>query len=67
MAEAERIIGTPDTPDAAGAGRERPGEDAAPGGRSGSEGAPAAGSGTDRTPAAAGADGAEGPPGGLGP
>ncbi|WP_369196228.1 signal peptidase II [Streptomyces djakartensis] len=58
MAEAERIIGTPDTPDAAGAGQERPGQDAAPGGRSGSEGAPA-GSGTDRTPADAGADGSE--------
>ncbi|MFC7842279.1 signal peptidase II [Streptomyces sp. NPDC001046] len=55
MAEAERIIGTPDTPDAAGSGRERPGEDAAPGGRAGSEGAPAAGTGS--APAADGADG----------
>ncbi|MFF8230316.1 signal peptidase II [Streptomyces caelestis] len=44
MAEAERIIGTPDTPDAAGNGRERPGEDAA---------AAAGASGTDE-PAAAG-------------
>ncbi|MYS88106.1 MULTISPECIES: signal peptidase II [Streptomyces] len=38
MAEAERIIGTPDTPDATGNGRGRPGEDAAPGGRADSEG-----------------------------
>jgi signal peptidase II len=56
VAEAERIIGTPDTPDAAGNGRERPGEDAAPGERADSEGtrAPGAGaSGTDE-PAAAG-------------
>jgi signal peptidase II len=44
VAEAERIIGTPDTPDAAGNGRERPGEDAA---------AAAGASGTDE-PAAAG-------------
>ncbi|MGX1565599.1 signal peptidase II [Streptomyces sp. NPDC055506] len=36
MAEAERIIGTPDTPDAAGDGRERP-EDTASGERSDSE------------------------------
>ncbi|GGW52805.1 signal peptidase II [Streptomyces caelestis] len=43
MAEAERIIGTPDTPDAAGNGRERPGEDAA---------AAAGASGTDESAAA---------------
>ncbi|MFE7903138.1 signal peptidase II [Streptomyces sp. NPDC057424] len=48
MAEAERIIGTPDTPDAAGSGKERPD----------SEGTPAGGSGTD--PAAAAAAGASG-------
>ncbi|MEG8276012.1 signal peptidase II [Streptomyces sp. AHA2] len=58
MAEAERIIGTPETPDAAGDGQERPGEDAAPAGRAGSEGAPAAG--TDRTPPAAAAAGPDG-------
>ncbi|MGW0612181.1 signal peptidase II [Streptomyces sp. NPDC002788] len=58
MAEAERIIGTPDTPDAAGNGQERPGEDAAPAERAGSEGIRAAGEpGTGR---AAGADGPEG-------
>jgi signal peptidase II len=57
VAEAERIIGTPDTPDAAGNGQERPGEDAVPGERAGSEGIRAADeSGTDRTAAAAGAD-----------
>ncbi|GGS71084.1 signal peptidase II [Streptomyces violaceus] len=42
MAEAERIIGTPDTPDAAGDGRERP-EDAASGERADSEGTRATG------------------------
>ncbi|MFB7932228.1 MULTISPECIES: signal peptidase II [Streptomyces] len=46
MAEAERIIGTPDTPDAAGDGQERP-EDAAAGERADSEGTrPAGESGT---------------------
>ncbi|WP_316740391.1 signal peptidase II [Streptomyces sp. MK7] len=35
MAEAERIIGTPDTPDAARPGQEGPGGDTAPGRRSG--------------------------------
>ncbi|MFJ3333541.1 signal peptidase II [Streptomyces sp. NPDC086766] len=61
MAEAERIIGTPDTPDAARAGQERPGGDAAPGGRSGAEGAqaPAGKSGAEGT-AAAGATPADG-------
>ncbi|MET7380085.1 signal peptidase II [Streptomyces sp. NPDC005526] len=61
MAEAERIIGTPDTPDAARAGQERPGGDAAPGGRSGAEGAqvPAGKSGAEGT-AAAGATAADG-------
>ncbi|MER5751106.1 signal peptidase II [Streptomyces sp. NPDC002088] len=54
MAEAERIIGTPDTPDAARAGQDQPGENAASGERSGSEGAtaPAGGSGTEETAAA---------------
>ncbi|MFJ4279771.1 signal peptidase II [Streptomyces massasporeus] len=46
MAEAERIIGTPDTPDAAGGGKERPD----------SEGTPAAGE-PGPGPAAAGASG----------
>ncbi|GED87542.1 signal peptidase II [Streptomyces sp. 6-11-2] len=57
MAEAERIIGTPDTPDAAGAGRQRPGGNAGRGGPSGAEGAqdPAGRPGTDGT--AAGVDG----------
>ncbi|MEU3852416.1 signal peptidase II [Streptomyces sp. NPDC029554] len=51
MAEAERIIGTPDTPDAAGDGRERPGSE--------DTGARAGESGTAPTgPAAAGASGA---------
>ncbi|WP_338777619.1 signal peptidase II [Streptomyces sp. DG1A-41] len=56
MAEAERIIGTPDTPDAAGNGRERPGEDAAPGERADSEctRAPAGGSGSDEAAAGRG-------------
>ncbi|MET9380700.1 signal peptidase II [Streptomyces sp. NPDC002928] len=54
MAEAERIIGTPDTPDVARAGQDQPGENAASGERSGSEGAtaPAGGSGTEETAAA---------------
>ncbi|GAA3306321.1 hypothetical protein GCM10020295_62230 [Streptomyces cinereospinus] len=49
MAEAERIIGTPGSPDAARAGQQRPGDDAAPQERSGAEAArsPADGSGTD--------------------
>ncbi|MFF4757501.1 signal peptidase II [Streptomyces sp. NPDC001292] len=65
MAEAERIIGTPDTPDAAGAGRQRPGGNAARGGPSGAEGAqaPAGGPGTDHT--AAGTDGTSGTPAGA--
>ncbi|WP_037668840.1 signal peptidase II [Streptomyces griseus] len=48
MAEAERIIGTPDTPDAARAEQERPGDGAASEARSGAEGtaSPAGGSGT---------------------
>ncbi|MET9389168.1 signal peptidase II [Streptomyces sp. NPDC006624] len=53
MAEAERIIGTPDTPDAAGSGQDGPGEDAT-GGRADSEGTRAAGEpGTGRPEAAA--------------
>ncbi|GAA4333722.1 signal peptidase II [Streptomyces venetus] len=61
MAEAERIIGTPDTPDAAGSGQERPGEHTASGERADSEvtRAPADGSGTDA--AAAGASGTDRP------
>jgi signal peptidase II len=49
VAEAERIIGTPDTPDSARARQDRPEENASPGEPSGSEGAagPAGGSGTD--------------------
>ncbi|MET9578191.1 signal peptidase II [Streptomyces sp. DT199] len=47
MAEAERIIGTPDTPDAAGGGKERPD----------SEGIPAAGEPGTGPAAAAGASG----------
>jgi signal peptidase II len=56
VAEAERIIGTPDTPDTARARQDRPEENASPGERSGSEGAgvPAGGSGTG------GADGTSG-------
>ncbi|MDQ1020278.1 signal peptidase II [Streptomyces afghaniensis] len=42
MAEAERIIGTPDTPDATGNGRERP-DEAAAAGASGTDEASAAG------------------------
>ncbi|MFD4951243.1 MULTISPECIES: signal peptidase II [unclassified Streptomyces] len=66
MAEAERIIGTPDTPGVAGAGRQRPGGDTAPaGGPSGAEGAqaPAGGPGTGGT--AAGPDGTSGTPAGA--
>lgn len=57
MAEAERIIGTPDTPDAARADQERPGDDAAAGERADAEGtaAPAGGSGTDASSATSGA------------
>ncbi|MEV7995987.1 signal peptidase II [Streptomyces sp. NPDC086077] len=49
MAEAERIIGTPGTPDATRAEQERPGDDAASPERSDAEAAqtPAGGSGTD--------------------
>ncbi|GAA2283143.1 signal peptidase II [Streptomyces hawaiiensis] len=47
MAEAERIIGTPDTPDAAGGGKERPGAEGAPAGEPGTD--PAAGAGTSGT------------------
>ncbi|MEV0242123.1 signal peptidase II [Streptomyces sp. NPDC050674] len=54
MAEAERIIGTPDTPDAVGGGTERPG----------SEGTPAGEPGTG--PTAAGAPGAGEPETGAG-
>ncbi|MFD8234534.1 signal peptidase II [Streptomyces sp. NPDC059696] len=48
MAEAERIIGTPDTPDAAGSGKERPDAEGTPAGESGTgpaapAGAPGAG------------------------
>jgi signal peptidase II len=42
VAEAERIIGTPDTPDAARAGQEQPGGNTAPGERSGGGGEEAA-------------------------
>ncbi|MFE2582372.1 signal peptidase II [Streptomyces sp. NPDC059378] len=51
MAEAERIIGTPDIPDAARAGRDESGERAASGGNPVPEGAtaPAGGSGTEGT------------------
>lgn len=50
MAEAERIIGTPDTPDAAGSGKERPDAEGSPAGEPGTD--PAA------PPAPAGAPGA---------
>ncbi|PZG99804.1 signal peptidase II [Streptomyces sp. NTH33] len=65
MAEAERIIGTPDTPHAAGAGQERPGGNAVPGRRSGADGArtPADGPGTDRTAAGRAVDETAGTPG----
>ncbi|MCX5556967.1 signal peptidase II [Streptomyces sp. NBC_00038] len=50
MAEAERIIGTPDIPGAAGSGPEQSDENAASGDGSGSDGsAPAEGSGADGT------------------
>lgn len=51
MAEAERIIGTPDTPDAARAGQQGPGGSTAPGRRSGAGSAGA--DGTAPEPAAA--------------
>ncbi|MEU0741795.1 signal peptidase II [Streptomyces sp. NPDC006134] len=56
MAEAERIIGTPGTPDAARAGQERPDGPAAPDERSGAGPArtPAGGSGADGTEGAGG-------------
>ncbi|MBX9393230.1 signal peptidase II [Streptomyces sp. TRM72054] len=64
MAEAERIIGMPGTPDAARAEQERPGDDAASQERSGAEAAqtPAGGSGADEAngEAAAAAAGASG-------
>ncbi|MEV6958554.1 signal peptidase II [Streptomyces sp. NPDC051207] len=58
MAEAERIIGTPDTPDTARARQDRPEDNASPGERSGSEGAaaPAGGSGPGPAADSAGAD-----------
>ncbi|GGY47950.1 signal peptidase II [Streptomyces djakartensis] len=61
MAEAERIIGTPDTPDAVGDGQERPGGNAASGERADSGGTRerTGGSGTDA--AAAGASGTDRP------
>jgi signal peptidase II len=60
VAEAERIIGTPDTPDAAGDGRERPG--------SGDTGARAGESGSEPTgPATAGASGTGEPESAAGP
>ncbi|CAL9398572.1 Lipoprotein signal peptidase [Streptomyces sp. enrichment culture] len=56
MAEAERIIGTPDTPDAARPGQERPEGAAAPGERSaaGTAGPPAGGPGAGGTEGAGG-------------
>ncbi|HET9379684.1 MAG TPA: signal peptidase II [Streptomyces sp.] len=65
MAEAERIIGTPDTPDSARARQDRPGENAPSGESSGSEGAagPAGGSGTDASGGTDGAGGAHAAPG----
>ncbi|WP_159664474.1 signal peptidase II [Streptomyces mexicanus] len=52
MAEAERIIGTPDTPDAAaGGGQERPGADATPGERPDTEAGRTSGADGARTPA----------------
>ncbi|MCK8432339.1 signal peptidase II [Streptomyces sp. D2-8] len=55
MAEAERIIGTPDTPDAAGGGKERPDSEGTPAGESGTGPAAAAGaSGTGEPEATAG-------------
>ncbi|MBG0856046.1 signal peptidase II [Streptomyces spinoverrucosus] len=63
MAEAERIIGTPGTPEAARAEQERPGDDDASQERSAAEGAqtPAGGSGGDEaTGEAAAASGASG-------
>ncbi|MFF3330786.1 signal peptidase II [Streptomyces sp. NPDC002888] len=61
MAEAERIIGTPDTPDAARADQEQPGDDAASGERSDAEGtaAPAGGSGTSGSDGTSATNGAE--------
>ncbi|MFD7990953.1 signal peptidase II [Streptomyces mexicanus] len=53
MAEAERIIGTPDTPDAAaGGGQERPGADATPGERPDTEAGRTSEADGARTPAA---------------
>ncbi|MEU6417234.1 MULTISPECIES: signal peptidase II [Streptomyces] len=56
MAEAERIIGTPDTPDAARPGQEGPGGNTAPGRRS-----EAGSAGTDGPAAPAGGPGTDGP------
>jgi signal peptidase II len=55
VAEAERIIGTPDTPDAAGGGRERPDAEGTPAGEPGTDPATVAGtSGTGEPEATAG-------------
>ncbi|MFJ7333794.1 signal peptidase II [Streptomyces sp. NPDC101110] len=58
MAEAERIIGTPDTPDAAGSGKERPGAEGSPAGEPGTDpevpAAPAGAPGAGEPDAAAG-------------
>lgn len=54
MAEAERIIGTPDTPDAAGGGKERPDSEGTPAGEPGTgpqAAAGASGTGEPETPA----------------
>ncbi|MFE6486037.1 signal peptidase II [Streptomyces sp. NPDC057757] len=59
MAEAERIIGTPDIPGAAGSGPEQPDENAASGGRSGPDGPdPAGRAGADAGESAAELSGA---------
>ncbi|MFF6997101.1 signal peptidase II [Streptomyces sp. NPDC008313] len=50
MAEAERIIGTPDVPGTAGSGPEQSGDKADPAGRAGSDAAPEAGSGEAKDP-----------------
>ncbi|MEU0597611.1 signal peptidase II [Streptomyces sp. NPDC006393] len=70
MAEAERIIGTPDTPDAARPGQDGPGGNTAPGRRSGAEGARADGTAAGPTAAKgpaepAGPDGATADPAGT--
>ncbi|MFI8187967.1 signal peptidase II [Streptomyces sp. NPDC085946] len=63
MAEAERIIGTPDTPDAVRARQERPGGSAAPGERAGADGAEAPADGGDGAEGAGRADGTAAPAG----